>query len=82
LDSHKGSRWELGLYNGAFCGGKLPQVQNATTGAEAGANLEASRGAEAPFFHGITRIRDFFREPPEAVPFLKSSYAATFSRNT
>jgi hypothetical protein len=63
LDSHKGSRWELGLYNGALGGGKLPQVQNATTGAEARANLEAQRRAKAPLFHGITRIREFFGIP-------------------
>jgi hypothetical protein len=90
LDSHKGSRWELGLYNAAFCGGKWPQVQNATTGAEARANLEALRGAEAPLFHGITRIREVL-VLPAFVRFSATSgnralpeiiYEATFRLNT
>jgi hypothetical protein len=32
--------------------------------------LEALRGAEAPLFHGATRIREFFRNLWKLVPFL------------
>jgi hypothetical protein len=39
---------------------KLLRAQNATTGAEARADLGALRGAEAPLFHGAAGICEFF----------------------
>jgi hypothetical protein len=43
------------------CAEKLAVDPNATTGLKPASILEASRGAEAPLFHGTARIGEFFR---------------------